>query len=339
MRAAASSSSASSSASWVSSLSGFLFAAASNPADGRGGAGAVNGHTSHAASQLYALQQQHQQGSTGLSSALLLDVPDIYRNTNAGVHVDVHGQPLRPDDALLKASLRHCCPDQVFYNVLSVDSEGCNAVGLTSGGTPMQVRTSLGGDAVVEGAQGADADMVHAMVRALNSALNFIIASAATSTPSSSRSPSRSGSDLAYGEGVGVGGGGMSNWNHASCTSSTDAGTGLGDAGDDDSPLFPDHLLAPVADSAEGMDPVGLTACLEGRNVDGTTDSSGRDVAVSAAELDAVVVLEWASMVIFSARPRMLRLWPVLFGETNGSKYHNNKSILLFFFAYIIVPL
>ena len=82
------SASGSSSASWFSNLGEFLFSNSSTDAT----SGALNAiHSGN------------------------LDIPNLYCNTNASVCVDMTGQPLRPDDELLRVCLDSCRPAQLLF--------------------------------------------------------------------------------------------------------------------------------------------------------------------------------------------------------------------------------
>ena len=48
-----------------------------------------------------------------------LDLPNLYRNTNASVNVDMTGSPLRPDDELLKACLETNDPTKFFFEAIT----------------------------------------------------------------------------------------------------------------------------------------------------------------------------------------------------------------------------
>jgi hypothetical protein len=45
-----------------------------------------------------------------------LDLPNLYSNTNASACVDMTGEPLRPDDELLRTALAHCQPAGLLYS-------------------------------------------------------------------------------------------------------------------------------------------------------------------------------------------------------------------------------
>jgi hypothetical protein len=54
--------------------------------------------------------------SNGVIHSGTLDLPNLYSNTNASVCVDMTGEPLRPDDDLLRTALMHCQPASLLYS-------------------------------------------------------------------------------------------------------------------------------------------------------------------------------------------------------------------------------
>lgn len=72
---------------------------------------------------LFSDSQQH--GRSHHSGGLLtapsgtLDLPNLYRNTNASLCVSMTGEPLRPDDEILKLSLERSRPAELIYQQLS----------------------------------------------------------------------------------------------------------------------------------------------------------------------------------------------------------------------------
>lgn len=62
------------------------------------------------------------------ASSGTLDLPNLYRNTNASVWVDMTGNPLRPDDEILKVGLEHCDPAQLLFG--AVAESGASATSL-----------------------------------------------------------------------------------------------------------------------------------------------------------------------------------------------------------------
>ena len=93
-------SSNSSSSSWFGSLGGFLFSSSSSSAHD-------DVHTNHA--RVMETYKQSISSTTGL-----LDLPNLYCNTNASYVVDLNGAPIRPDDELLKIAVQDCKPHVVL---------------------------------------------------------------------------------------------------------------------------------------------------------------------------------------------------------------------------------
>ena len=88
----------------MSSLGGLLFSATVNTDTTNAGGGAGGSHQGSGNGMLVA-------------PSGTLDLPNLYCNTNASVCVSMTGEPLRPDDELLKLSLEHCHPSELFTSV------------------------------------------------------------------------------------------------------------------------------------------------------------------------------------------------------------------------------
>lgn len=105
-----------------------------------GQSGVVSSHTNYSAAHMeHARHASSNQGSGWLgflfaapaddasshhhammsAPAGTLDLPNLYRNTNASAWVDMTGNPLRPDDELLKACLEASDPTQFFFQAIT----------------------------------------------------------------------------------------------------------------------------------------------------------------------------------------------------------------------------
>lgn len=69
----------------------------------------------------------HPQGMLSAPSGTL-DLPNLYRNTNASVCVDMTGNPLRPDDEILKAGLEHCDPARLVFGAVTESGTGVSSL-------------------------------------------------------------------------------------------------------------------------------------------------------------------------------------------------------------------
>ena len=57
-----------------------------------------------------------------------MDLPNLYRNTNASICVDMTGNPLRPDDEILKVGLEHCDPAELVFGAVTNSGAGASSL-------------------------------------------------------------------------------------------------------------------------------------------------------------------------------------------------------------------
>lgn len=332
-----------SSASWMSSIGGFLWSATANPIESN--PLSAQAASSHAASQLYALQARQQQqqqqrqgslfgGGTGIASSVFLEVPDIYRNLNAGLLVDVQGNPLRPDDELLKVCLRTSNPDEIFYLALSCDAD--------------EAATQQGVPALHSPSQ----DVLTTLVQSLLSKLSVTI----------NKLPIRNGKLVPVGLKFDAQWGKMADDRRRSKSSGSaaqfdDASISSIGFGDDyaavetgfhtaaaetdvdvDSSLFPELLLGDEDDIDAFTEQLARRHKLKdsARNlVSGVMTNS----TTAGLELDCVAILEWISIMIFSSRRTLVRYWAPIFGNLIPQivikQQHSSHSCCVVLSSYI----
>lgn len=57
-----------------------------------------------------------------------LDLPNLYRNTNASAFIDMTGNPLRPDDEILKVCLARCDPSLLIFQTVADAGESTRSL-------------------------------------------------------------------------------------------------------------------------------------------------------------------------------------------------------------------